>query len=125
MRSKTPLGVLQEWSGVQLAHDAVRCLMATSAAPVDLDPDRLSFTHAIAVLRDALPLVSLVPPPTRPVLFRHVLAEWRLPATLLPPRRLRCNPRVLKRSQTRLRRKRPPDQGFHLTHRSFADRLLL
>lgn len=125
LRSKTPLGVLQELYGVQLAHYAVRCLMATSAMQADLDPDRLSFTHAIHVLHDALPLLSLVPPPTRPVVFQHVLAELRLPTTLLPPRRLRFNPRVLKRSQTRFRRKRPQDQGFHLKHRSFADILLI
>lgn len=125
LRSQTPLGVLQELYGLQLAHYAVRCLMATSAAQAHLDPDRLSFTHAIHVLHDALPLLSLVPPPTRPIVLQHILAELRLPATLVPPRRLRFNPRVLKRSQTKFRRKRPADQGFHLKHRSFADILLI
>jgi hypothetical protein len=125
LRSQTPLGVLQELYGLQLAHYAVRSLMATSAAQAHLDPDRLSFTHAIHVLHDALPLLALVPPPTRPLVFQHVLAELRLPSTLLPPRRLRFNPRVLKRSQTKFRRKRPQDQGFHLKHRSFADILLI
>ena len=62
LRSRTPLGVLQELYGL-LLHYAVRSLMATSAAQADLDPDRLSFTHAIHVLSDALLLAPLVPTP--------------------------------------------------------------
>lgn len=125
LRSQTPLGVLQELYGLQLAHYAVRSLMATSAAQANLDPDRLSFTHAIHVLHDAIALLPLVPTPARPAVFQQVLAELRQPSSLLPPRRLRFNPRVLKRSQTKFRRKRSTDQGFHLKHRSFADILLI
>jgi hypothetical protein len=124
LRSRTPLGVLQELYGLLLLHYAVRSLMATSAAQADLDPDRLSFTHAIHVLSDALLLAPLVPTPARPCFWQHVLADLRDPATLLPPRRLRFNPRVLKHS-SHFRHKRPTDQGFHLKHRSFADILLI
>jgi hypothetical protein len=124
LRSRTPLGVLQELYGLLLLHYAVRSLMATSAAQADLDPDRLSFTHAIHVLSDALLLAPLVPTPARPRFWQHVLADLRDPDTLLPPRRLRYNPRVLKHS-SHFRHKRSTDQGFHLKHRSFADILLI
>ena len=125
LRSRTPLGVLQELYGLVLAHSAVRCLMATSAAQAGLDPDRLSFTHALHVLDDVLVLWPLVQPQARPCFWQHVLAELRQPSTLLPPRRLRFNPRVLKRSQGKCRRKRPTDHGISLKHQTFSDILLI
>ena len=127
LRSRTPLGVLQELYGLVLAHYAIRCLMASSAAQADLDPDRLSFTHALHVLDDVLVLLTLVQPQDRPCLWQLVLAELRQPSSLLPARRLRFNPRVLKRSQGKCRRKRPTDHGISLKHRTFSDilRILL
>lgn len=125
LRSRTPLGVLQELYGLVLAHYAIRWLMATSAAQASLDPDRLSFTHALHVLEDALVLLPLVPLPARPCCWQLVLAELRQSSTLLPQRRLRFNPRVLKRGQRKCRRKRPWDHGLSLKHRSFSDILLI
>lgn len=124
LRSRTPLGVLQELYGLLLLHYAVRSFMATSAAQADLDPDRLSFTHAVHVLGDALLLAPLVPAPAQPRFWQQVLADLRDPDMLLPARRLRFNPRVLKHS-SHFRHKRSTDQGFHLKHRSFADILLI
>jgi hypothetical protein len=121
LRSRTPLGVLQELYGLVLAHDAIRLLMATSAAQAGLDPDRLSFTHALHVLEDALVLLPLVPSSARPCFWQQVLAELRQSSTLLPPRRLRFNPRVLKRGQRKFRRKRSHHHGLSLKHRSFSD----
>jgi len=125
LRSRTPLGVLQELYGLVLAHYAIRSCMATSAAQADLDPDRLSFTHAVQVLDDVLVLWPLVARQARPCFWQHVLAELRQKSTLLPPRRLRFNPRVLKRSQGKCRRKRPTDHGISLKHRTFSDILLI
>ncbi len=125
LRSRTPLGVLQELYGLVLAHYAMRFLMATSAAQANLDPDRLSFTHALHVLDDVLVLWPLVQPAARPCFWQHVLAELRQPSTLLPARRLRFNPRVLKRGQRKFRRKRPRDHGLSLKHRTFSDILLI
>jgi hypothetical protein len=125
LRSRSPLGVLQELYGLVLAHYVIRFFMATSAAEANLDPDRLSFTHALHVLDDVLVLWPLVQPQARPCFWQHVLAELRQPHTLLPARRLRFNPRVLKRSQGKCRRKRPTDHGISLKHRSFSDILLI
>ena len=51
LRSKTPDLVLQELWGLLRAHFAVRQLMAHAAWPRGLDPDRLSFTHAVRVIK--------------------------------------------------------------------------
>jgi len=51
LRSKTPDLLLQEFYGLLLAHYAVRGLMHEAALTADVDPDRLSFVHAIRVVR--------------------------------------------------------------------------
>lgn len=62
LRSKTPATVLQEFYGLLLAHYAVRGLMHEAARTADRDPDRLSFVHAVRVVRRTLPRVVAVPP---------------------------------------------------------------
>lgn len=51
LRSKTPDLVRQEFYGLILAHFAVRGLMHEAALQADEDPDRLSFLHAVRVVR--------------------------------------------------------------------------
>jgi hypothetical protein len=55
LRSRHPREVVQELYGLVLAHRAIRCLMAEAAAHADLDPDRLSFTETLRLLRRAVP----------------------------------------------------------------------
>lgn len=62
LRSKTPDLVQQELWGLLLAHFAVRQLMAQAAWPRGLDPDRLSFTHAVRVIKRKMPQAAAVPP---------------------------------------------------------------
>jgi hypothetical protein len=62
LRSKTPEGVVQELYGLLLAHFAVRGLMHEAALKADVDPDRLSFTHAVRVVRRKLPRFVALPP---------------------------------------------------------------
>ena len=62
LRSKTPDLVLQELWGLLLAHFAIRQLMARAAWPRGLDPDRLSFTHAVRVIKRKMPQAAAVPP---------------------------------------------------------------
>jgi IS4 transposase len=54
LRSKTPDLVRQEFYGLMLAHFAVRGLMHEAALKADEDPDRLSFLHAVRVVRRKL-----------------------------------------------------------------------
>jgi hypothetical protein len=62
LRSKTPELVRQEFWGLLLAHFAVRGLMHEAALRADEDPDRLSFQHAVRVVRRKLPLFGALPP---------------------------------------------------------------
>jgi len=62
LRSKTPDLVQQEFWGLLLAHFAVRGLMHEAALKADEDPDRLSFLHAVRVLRRKLPLFAALSP---------------------------------------------------------------
>jgi len=62
LRSKTPDLVRQEFYGLLLAHFAIRGLMHEAALKVGEDPDRLSFVHAVRVIRRKLPLYGAVPP---------------------------------------------------------------
>ena len=62
LRSKTPELVRQEFWGLLLAHFAVRRLMHEAALRVDEDPDRLSFLHAVRVVRRKVPLFAALSP---------------------------------------------------------------
>ena len=62
LRSKTPDLVRQEFYGLLLAHFAIRGLMHEAAMKVGEDPDRLSFLHAVRVVRRKLPLYAAIPP---------------------------------------------------------------
>jgi hypothetical protein len=62
LRSKTPDLVRQEFYGLMMAHFAIRGLMHEAALKADEDPDRLSFLHAVRVIRRKLPLFSAIPP---------------------------------------------------------------
>ena len=62
LRSKTPDLVRQEFYGLLLAHFAVRALMHEAALSVAEDPDRLSFVHAVRVIRRKLPRFVAIPP---------------------------------------------------------------
>lgn len=62
LRSKTPELVLQELWGLLLTHFAIRQLMVQAAGSRGLDPDRLSFTHAVRVIKRKMPQAAAVPP---------------------------------------------------------------
>jgi hypothetical protein len=62
LRSKTPELVRQEFWGLMLAHFAVRGLMHEAALRADEDPDRLSFLHAVRVVRRQLPRFAALSP---------------------------------------------------------------
>ena len=62
LRSKTPDLVRQEFYGLMMAHFAVRALMHEAALQADEDPDRLSFLHAVRVVRRKLPTFHAIPP---------------------------------------------------------------
>jgi hypothetical protein len=62
LRSKTPDLVRQEFYGLLMAHFAVRGLMHEAALKSGEDPDRLSFLHAVRVIRRKMTLFGAIPP---------------------------------------------------------------
>ena len=62
LRSKTPELVQQEFYGLMMAHFAIRALMHEAALAAEEDPDRLSYVHAVRVIRRKLPLAVAIPP---------------------------------------------------------------
>ena len=62
LRSKTPELVCQEIDGLMLAHHAVRRLLHEAASKVGEDPDRLSFIHAVRVVRRRIINPGAFPP---------------------------------------------------------------
>jgi hypothetical protein len=57
LRSRTPVGILQERYGILLAYNSIRFLMHEAALSIDIDPRRLSFIHAVRALRETAPLL--------------------------------------------------------------------
>ena len=74
LRSKTPDLVRQEFFGLLMAHFATRGLMHEAAIMGDVDPDRLSFTHAVRVIRRKMTQVASLPPSGRPRIPRKGIA---------------------------------------------------
>jgi hypothetical protein len=62
LRSKTPDLVRQEFYGLLMAHFAIRGLMHEAALKAGEDPDRLSFLHAVRVIRRKMVVYGAIPP---------------------------------------------------------------
>lgn len=62
LRSRTPDLVRQEFYGLLMTHFAIRGLMHEAALRADADPDRLSYLHAVRVIRRKLIACEAVPP---------------------------------------------------------------
>jgi len=83
LRSHKPLGVIQELYGLLIAHDAIRLVMHEAAVQHELDPDRLSFVHALEVIRDAIAAFQMVSAEEWPRLYQRLLEDL-LPMASFP-----------------------------------------
>lgn len=117
LRSEKPVGVIQELYALLLAHYAVRALMHEAARAAGLDPDRLSFVHALRLIHAAIPEFQQAAPADHPHLYARLLRD--LAAAPLPPRRARTNPRVVKRKMPPFGRKRPEHRRWPQPARPF------
>lgn len=123
LRSHRPVGVVQEFYALLLAHYAVRSLMHAAAVQADLDPDRLSFVAALELVRDAIPEFQLIAAADRPLLAARLLRD--IARATIPPRRNRSNPRVVKRKISKFRRKRPEHADWPQPTKPFPEAILL
>jgi hypothetical protein len=108
LRSRKPVGVIQELYGLLIAHYIIRAWMYQAAQHAQLDPDRLSFIGAVRVLQQALPEFQMTAPEQLPALYQRLLRD--IARKRLPPRRLRSNPRVVKRKMSNFKLKRAEHQ---------------
>ena len=97
LRARTPAGVEQEIYALLVTYQALRTAIADAAGTVPgTDPDRGSFTIALNAARDQIILAAGVIAGAAIDLAGRI---GRLVlASLMPPRRLRISPRVVKRA---------------------------
>jgi hypothetical protein len=98
LRSKTPDLVRQELYGLMMAHFAIRGLMREAALKADEDSDRLSFLHAVRVVRRKLHLYGAGPPRQKRKFHNAVLDEILQNRVVFS--RSRRNPRGVKRKMS-------------------------
>ncbi len=98
LRSKTPDLVRQEFYGLLMAHFAVRGLMHEAALRADKDPDRLSFLHAVRVVRRKMAAFGAIPP-SGPKKFHNAVLDEILDESAASSRNRR-NPRGVKRKMS-------------------------
>jgi hypothetical protein len=112
IRSRTPQGVRQEIWGIALAYNLVRVEMERVADEAGVAPTRISFVHALALVRYTL-LISSTPPlapgkiPSRLIDMRRQLKFLILPER----RRDRSFPRAVKLKMSAYLRKPPSGKG--------------
>jgi hypothetical protein len=109
LRARTPDGIEQEINALLVTYQALRTAIADAAATVPgTDPDRASFAVALNAARDQVILAAGITAGAIPDLAgkigRPVLAS------LMPARRLRVSPRVVKRAMSRYNAKGKVDR---------------
>jgi hypothetical protein len=122
LRSRTPGGVVQELYGLLLGHYVIRVLMQEAAAGHGIDPQRVSFTGALKILRCRLPEC----PASRRGLrqwYHNLVAE--VAEEVLEERRDRINPRVIKRKMSNWGKKRPEHRNYPQPHKGFRDAIVM
>ncbi len=123
LRSKKPVGVIQELYGLLIAHYAVRKVMADAAQQETMDPDRLSFTQALHLICEAVPEFQMTDPQQHEALYQRLLADIR--HYRLPPRDRRSNPRVVKRKMSKFPRKRRQHQQKPQPKKPFQEAIVI
>jgi len=122
LRSERPAGVVQEIQGLLLAHYVVRVLMSEAARREEISPRRLSFTGTLKILRSRLPECPKSPQGLQRW-YENLLAE--IAEEVLPKRRNRINPRVIKRKMSNWRKKRPEHRHSPQPTKSFRESVVI
>ena len=122
LRSRKPLGVVQEIYGLPIAHHLLRAAMA-QAAPATCSPLHLSFVGTLRLLRDLLPLAQLWGKRARYSLHRRALLA--IASQVLPRRAERSNPRVVKQKMANFRVKTAQHRRWPQPTKPFADAIVL
>lgn len=125
LRSETPLGVLQEVYALSLGHYAVRAMMAQAAATEQLDPDRLSFTGCLQILKCRLPECTAQTPQDLQAWYEVLLWEMSRERTDDEVRRNRINPRVVRQKMSKFKKKRPEHRHLPPLQKRFIETVVM
>jgi len=120
LRSETPAGVVQEIYGLLLGHFVVRKLMCEAAVMSNVAPRQMSFIATLKILRCRLPEC----PRSEVGLKRwydNLVAE--IAEEVLPERRDRINPRVIKCKMSKWLKKRPEHRRNPQPEKRFKETL--
>jgi len=123
LRSRKPVGVIQELYGLLIGHYLIRFLMHDAAILAGMDPDRISFVHALRVIGEAISDFEIASPELLPALSGRLLRD--IAAGRLPERRNRSNPRVVKRKMSNFPLKRAQHRHWPQPTRSFQEAVCL
>ena len=124
LRARTPAGVEQEIYALLVTYQALRIAISDAVLTrPDIDPDRGSFSIALHAARDQLIAASGVLTDTAPSAVIDLVGELgrQVLHHLMPARRCRTNPRVVKRAisvyaaNTARGRIRPPSRNTTIT----------
>ena len=112
LRARTPSGIEQEVYALLVTYQALRTAIADAAATIPgTDPDRASFTVALNAARDQVILAAgIMPGPSTGLAGR--IGSLVL-AALMPARRPRTSPRVVKRAISKYNARGKPDRATY------------
>ena len=122
LRSRKPLGVVQEIYGLLVAHYLLRAAMA-QAPDATVSPLRRSFVGTLRLVRDLLPLASLWGKRARQRLHRQMLLA--VAGQVLPPCAERSNPRGVKQKMANFCVKTAQHQRWPQPTKPFAEAVIL
>lgn len=105
LRSRTPARVYQEVWGLAIGYNLVRLAMTRAAAQIGVPSIRISYRHALMLIREFWRLAAITTGPgLLPRRIEHLYGDLAL--LVLPPRRLRRYPRAVKIKMSSYPRKR-------------------
>lgn len=122
LRSRRPVGVVQEVYGLLIAHFLLRALAVEAAGRAGVAPTRISFVATLRLVREHLAAAQRRGRQSAPGVRRLLRA---LVTPLLPPRRNRSNPRVVKRKMTNFRVKTAVHRRWPQPAKPFAEAIVL
>ena len=104
LRSRSPEWVRQEIWGIAIGYNLVRLEMERVADREQVPPNRISYRHALMLIRNFWVTAWIASPGVLPKRLKTMQEELAL--LILPPRRKRAYPRAVKIKMTRYPRKR-------------------
>lgn len=103
LRARTPAGIEQELYALHVTYQLLRTVISDATSTTGADPDRGSFTTALHATRDHLIATCGTSNPAN--LIGPI--GTRILNALLPPRRLRVCPRIVKRAISKYQARGP------------------